>query len=123
MPDSYTIQWQEYRRRLRWAIGVTLGMGPLAALWLLVEAHTWLQPLAIALGFVWLTSAAVTGFRFGLWPCPRCGRPFAMASLRDWFLSMEGDRLRALITAHCLHCRLPKWALKDPDSPSNVVFK
>ncbi|MPY88659.1 MAG: hypothetical protein GEU99_12125 [Luteitalea sp.] len=111
--DTYTAQWQEYRRRRRWAFAVALGIGPLAALLLGIDGHPWLEPVAAVLGLAWIGAAAVTGWRFGLWPCPRCGHPFCVTSLRDWFWSLAGDRLRALLTSRCLHCGLPKWASSE----------
>lgn len=116
MSDSYTAQWQEYRRRRRWAFGLALGIGPLAALWLVSDGPAWLEPLALALSLAWLGAMAVTGWRFGLWPCPRCGHPFCITSVNAWVWSMGGDRLRALLTPRCLHCRLPKWAPRDTGS-------
>jgi hypothetical protein len=95
--------------------GVALGIGGLlAAFYLFIDGAS--SPLGIVLGLAWIVGAALTGWRFGLWPCPRCGRPFAITSLKDWFGSMSGDQLRMLMTARCWHCGLPKWSPNDPDS-------
>jgi hypothetical protein len=101
----YAAQWQGYRRRRRWAVGLALGLAPVAGLWLLAAARPWLEPLAVAVGLAWLGAAAVAGWRFGRWPCPRCGRPFGM---REWWYSDA-----VLVTRRCLHCGLAKGA--DPD--------
>jgi hypothetical protein len=82
MADAYASQWREYRRRRRWVWA--LGVAPLPLLWLLAAVqgeHPGLAPVAIVAGLAWLGAASVTGWRFGLWPCPRCGRPFGM---RRW---------------------------------------
>ncbi len=115
-PDGYARQWSEYRRRRRLAFGLALAMAPVAVLWVLAGDRPALEPLAVAVSFVWLIGAAVSGWRFGRFPCPRCTRPFGMTSGKDWALSLPGDRLRMLLSPRCLHCGLPKWAPRDPDA-------
>jgi hypothetical protein len=113
VPGGYAASWREYRRRRRWAVGLALGLGPLVAFWLLVEGRQRLESVALLLGLAWLGAAAVAGWRFGRWPCPRCRRPFAMSSLRDWALATPGTQVRMLATRRCWHCGLPKWAPKS----------
>jgi hypothetical protein len=60
------------------------------------------RPLLQAAAFTWLAVFAVTGFRHQYFRCPRCGKPFFLGAWSNVFAS------------RCLHCKLPKWATRDP---------
>src|SRR5262245_20948057 len=88
------------RRRLAWI--AFFGWGPAT---LLLSA--WLER-KFGLGNAQILVAALTtpvlfwlSIRQGLWPCPRCGKPF--------FQPFDSS---------CLHCCLPKYVPDDPDQPA-----
>jgi len=60
------------------------------------------RPLLHAAAFGWLALLAVTGFRHQYFRCPRCAKPFFLGPWSNAFAS------------RCLHCKLPKWATRDP---------
>jgi hypothetical protein len=107
--DPYYAAWLEYSRAWWRGNGLTLllflggGSATVAVVdGVLPNAAPWLGPAAIV---PWAVGAIVASQRPVRWPCPRCGKAFHAGS---W--GSNGFARR------CLHCKLPKWSPRDPET-------
>jgi len=104
--DPYYAQWMEYRC-VQWrSLGLVLllfwgGAVSTALLATLVRgAPQWAWVAAV---LPWAIAAIVASQPPIRTPCPRCGKPFHSTF---WYYNRFARR--------CVHCRLPKWAPRDP---------
>ncbi|UHQ21871.1 hypothetical protein LVB77_14475 [Lysobacter sp. 5GHs7-4] len=98
MNSSYALAWNDYRRRVRWFLGVWLGGFVIAAAVGMVLDHLSTGEWAmIAVGGIWLSSFAIAGFRLQAFRCPRCQQPFFNQRWSYWPFA-----------GACLHCGLPR---------------
>lgn len=106
--DPYCAAWRDYARvRTRsLVLPIALFYGGAAVTAVLAAAigdgaPDWLWPAAFV---PWLGAAILTGQPGIHVACPRCGKAFHSTS---WYSNAYARR--------CVHCRLPKWAPRDPD--------
>src|SRR5579864_4243108 len=104
-PD-YSEAWRDLRRRrlIFWALllGFLPGIGVLSvAIGLPLSRFTGINENYFFVGiFVsWFLALAIASFRWQIFPCPRCHKPFAA---EQWY--------RNIFRSECNHCGLPKWA-------------
>jgi hypothetical protein len=91
--------WDDYRRRVRWFLGVWLGGFVVAVSTAWVLSHTPASAWApFATGILWLASFATAAIRLQLFRCPQCGHQFFKSSWYYWPFARN-----------CVHCGLPKW--------------
>src|SRR3954471_8603017 len=95
--------WDEYRRR--WRVAWVVLLTYLPAVVVLGVPMKWVTasdlPVAL-LASAWMTGILLAGWRAGVFPCPRCGRPFFLRGMIGKLLARE-----------CVHCGLPKYAPAD----------
>jgi hypothetical protein len=96
----YADAWHEYRRR-RQALYVTLagGLVVMLANISIINLTGTLPPWIVAIWLLFGIPHIVVGFRFTLWRCPRCSKPFHSKGLHQRILATK-----------CLNCGLPQWA-------------
>jgi hypothetical protein len=103
--------WSDYQRRRRQAwiafLGYIPGVFVLGVpLGLLFRSGWPFQAVAIG----WLALSAVTSYRMGSFPCPRCHKPF----FRTWWYHNSFAR-------RCVHCGLPKWSSEDATAVEHMA--
>lgn len=98
--DGYlSDQWADYRRRVRWHVGVLI-LGVLLLPLCAVALEYGASPVAIGVpAAAWLAAFIVSTLRLQFFPCPNCGEPFAFRIVNN---------LPYFVKA-CVHCGLPKW--------------
>jgi hypothetical protein len=92
---SYGKAWQSYRRNRCLYLVLLLGVVPWFLLLVALMNHRIVSaPVETGLIFLWILLLFSQGWRFALWPCPRCGKAF---------------RRGAFFAKRCGHCKLPIW--------------
>ena len=105
---QYSEAWRAYNRMWWKSLGLTVlwfvgaGVTPALIEFLVPSAPPWVVVAVAALCFVGAIVVSQPPIR---WPCPRCGRPFHATF---WWHNGFARR--------CVHCRLPKWAARNPDA-------
>ncbi len=89
--------WSRYLARSVLYLAMSMGYLP------------WVIATGVRLGYAiaWFVATAAAFVWWGLWPCPRCGRPFSL--------------LRGIVhplARRCSHCGLPKWSIDPSAGPS-----
>ena len=108
-PD-YAAAWRDLRRRriIFWAVFLSYIPGVWAiffAVGLPLSALTGIEPdhFGLAIASCWMAAFAVTGWRLGLFSCPRCHKRF----FATWWYHNPFAR-------KCLNCGLPNGANSEP---------
>jgi hypothetical protein len=111
----YAAAWRDYRRR--W---ILLGAAVLGCYGVLRSGSVLDEMLGFdgggrVFGFVAIPALCIALFRLLGWPCPRCGRPYALLHSYG-----DGPYGGNLFTSRCVHCGLPRWAERDPREDTAV---
>jgi hypothetical protein len=105
LEGEYAPAWREYRRRAR-TFWLVCGVG-LLLVWggkqLLAHDHT---IAAWALFAPFVVAYGISSQRRKTFACPRCGDFFFWGNV--WGVNYLRQR--------CAHCKLPKWAIKNPEA-------
>jgi hypothetical protein len=99
--QSYSENWQAYRRTRTVFLLVILSYLPISAI--AAQIGFWLfrsTLLGFVVALIWMGAFAITGLRLQSWPCPRCGEAF---SAKGWYN-------KSFLARRCVHCGLPKFA-------------
>lgn len=77
MTSHYPEAWKEYRARRFWGLVFMLGLilAPLIAHRVIGTSERSL-PFVSFLSVVLFALTIIQGYRFALWPCPKCGKAF-----------------------------------------------
>jgi hypothetical protein len=109
----YADAWLEVRRRRRaLLLNPAGGFAMVTVIALLGEGFAVLRPLEALLPLCALSIVAgwtYSVFSYGLFRCPRCGRPFKAAPPPDPAI----DRVLPHNPGRCGYCHLRKWAVND----------
>jgi len=97
---SYHAAWREYRRQRSLYILAFLSWMPVGGgIIVLADRLRWNAAAALAALIVWAFVILVQGWRWSLWPCPRCGKAY-----RGWI------SFPLVLPRRCYYCKLPRWA-------------
>jgi hypothetical protein len=100
---KYIDAWRRYRTWACLRLIAFLGYMPFVIAVLGGSRSSGDPSVGSALVLVWFLFFGVTVVGAGTFRCPRCNNRF----FYTWFWSNP-------LTSRCLHCRLPKWATRDP---------
>jgi hypothetical protein len=102
----YSTRWSDYKRRrnLFWLVFLTYIPG-VVILGIPLSKLLHADSIVFVIVALWMLAFVVVGNYWGFWKCPRCGKPF----FRKWWYHNSFAR-------KCVHCKLPKWSLTDPDA-------
>src|SRR5437762_1584100 len=96
--SDYSKQWSDLAKRIRAFFWAWIGG------WLLIGVVSLaVHGLALLLFPLWVVAFFVTGWRWSLFSCPRCGKQFFKPNA--WAVNQLARR--------CYHCGLRKWAIND----------
>jgi hypothetical protein len=105
LEPNYPDAWRDLRKRrlIFWALLLSFlpGCGALfIAIGLPLSMFTGINDnyFFFAIFVSWFLALAIAGFRYQVFPCPRCHRPFAA---EQWY--------RNIFRSECNHCGLPRW--------------
>jgi hypothetical protein len=99
--ETYTEQWNRYRRRrllcfVLFLMFVPVGMAAMELSWKMLRTA---KP-GFAVAIVWVLLLLSSSLWLLAWPCPRCGKTY----IGNWF---NGN---LFLFRKCVHCGLPKFA-------------
>lgn len=102
--SNYEEQWQEYRKRRNLLLFSFLAYVPvIGSIGFLMVKFLHTEVPVYILAFSWMAFYAISGFRFQLFRCPRCGKRFFL----KWWN-------RNPFVRKCVHCGLPKFEGSGP---------
>jgi hypothetical protein len=95
---DYTVAWDMFQHRRKWAYGPLLGCIVFVVIAILVTSVP-IGLCAFGIAMVLMGMFMVNNLRLDFFTCPRCGRRFFGPFL-----------LRNHFARRCVYCGLPKWA-------------
>lgn len=104
---SYVKAWRDYKRRRNVVLISFLGFMPFCfVISQLADILHLDNKVVFALCVCWLWGFPLSATIWAQWPCPRCGKPFAV---KNWFF------VNQFTVAKCVHCGLTKDELKQAE--------
>src|SRR4029077_6938998 len=105
--SDYQKEWHRYKQLKKQFLVVWLCSLP--AYLILMPEILKNSTLLYATAITWAGLFFLTGFRFRLWRCPRCGNPYAGYLIQTGGLELFRRR--------CVHCGLERYSNGDTSQP------
>jgi hypothetical protein len=101
--DEYEDRWRELKRRRNQLLFAFIGYVPITlAFGVLTERLFHSDKPGFVFAILWMLYFGVAGFRYNVFPCPRCGKWF----FGTWFYHNSFAR-------RCVHCKLPIYSTTE----------